>query len=552
MSIRIKIILVILPLITAALVVAGVTSYFIATNSVTRVAVEFLDFKTAELEKYVTGQWRLLAEHDRLDDPAMVTAAQAGIEVYARSIIRSESEIILAVDPDMEVKLSTGGIDLSPAEKELLRQRTGEDIRTFSSVTLDGTERVAMGFPFEPFGWYFMVTEERSAFYRDVADITRQTALLIGIAMVLAVVLLLIFIRYITAPLRGVVSTMQEIIVSNNLSARVPVKYRDEIGGLSKTFNIMVEELEKAYSRIKEFAFDAVLAQKKETKIRNIFQKYVPQELIDKFFANPEGMLVGENRELAILFSDIRDFTTISESLAPDALVSSLNRYFSAMVDIIYNRGGVIDKYIGDAIMAFFGAPVQHDDDPYQSIMTALEMTEALETFNSGQREKGAPEFKMGVGLNYGTVTVGNIGTDRKMDYTVIGDMVNTASRLEGLTKVYRLPILLSETIFPYFSGTFPYRWVDKVAVKGKKKGLDIYTVGNPNGAVKYEEWELYNRAVTKYFRRDFPGALKDLNVLKPRMPGDFLISLYIRRCGEYISNPPAESWNGVHVMKSK
>ncbi|MFP4442440.1 MAG: adenylate/guanylate cyclase domain-containing protein, partial [Spirochaetia bacterium] len=466
--------------------------------------------------------------------------------------IRSESEIILAVDDDMEVRLSTGDINLSPSEQDLLRQRTGEDIRTFGQVIMDGKERVTMGFPFEPFGWYFLITEERSAFYHDVADITRQTALLIGIAMVLAVVLLLVFIRYITAPLRGVVSTMQEIIVSNDLSTRVPVKYRDEIGGLSKTFNIMVEELEKAYSRIKEFAFEAVLAQKKETKIRNIFQKYVPQELIDKFFANPEGMLVGENRELAILFSDIRDFTTISESLAPDALVSSLNRYFSAMVDIIYNRGGVIDKYIGDAIMAFFGAPVQHDDDPYQSIMTALKMTEALETFNAGQREKEAPEFKMGIGLNYGTVTVGNIGTDRKMDYTVIGDMVNTASRLEGLTKVYRLPILLSETMFPFFSDSFPYRWVDKVAVKGKKKGLDIYTVGNPNTEGGHEEWGLHNRAAAKYFRGDFSGALEDFNELKSRMPGDFLTALYIRRCGEYISNPPGENWNGVHVMKSK
>ena len=132
-----------------------------------------------------------------------------------------------------------------------------------------------------------------------------------------------------------------------------------------------------------------MLAQKKEAKIRHIFQKFVPQELIDRFFQNPESMLVGENRKLAVLFSDIRSFTTISESMQPDDLVNSLNRYFGSMVDIIMNHNGIIDKYIGDAIMAFFGAPVRHDDDAVSSVLAAMEMTEALEVFNVGQRSLG-------------------------------------------------------------------------------------------------------------------------------------------------------------------
>ncbi|GAB1458041.1 hypothetical protein MASR2M48_33490 [Spirochaetota bacterium] len=197
----------------------------------------------------------------------------------------------------------------------------------------------------------------------------------------------------------------------------------------------MLDELQKAYDQIKKYAFETVLAQKKEEKIRHIFQKFVPQELIDRFFQNPEAMLVGENRELAVLFSDIRSFTSISETMKPDDLVNSLNHYFSSMVDIIMSHNGVIDKYIGDAIMAFFGAPVRRDDDAISSIKAALDMIEALDHFNEQQRGLGKPEFKIGIGINYGIVTVGNIGCDKKMDYTVIGDMVNLASRLEGLYK---------------------------------------------------------------------------------------------------------------------
>ena len=251
------------------------------------------------------------------------------------------------------------------------------------------------------------------------------------------------------------------------------VEYHDEIGGLAQTFNLMVGELEKAYGQIKSFAFKAVLAQKREQKIRNIFQKYVPKDVIDRFFKNPESMLVGENRILSILFSDIRSFTTISERMTPDELVDSLNRYFNVMVDIIMAKGGIVDKYIGDAIMAFFGAPVKHEDDALQSVMAGLEMEEALAGFNARQKAAGKPEFQIGVGINYGEVTVGNIGTEKKMDYTVIGDMVNLASRLEGLTKQYHQRLIISETLHEKVKDAVPCRLLDSVAVKGKERGRE-------------------------------------------------------------------------------
>jgi class 3 adenylate cyclase len=329
----------------------------------------------------------------------------------------------------------------------------------------------------------------------------------------------------------------------------------------------MLGELEKAYERIKGQAFEAVLAQKKEERIRNIFQKYVPKDLIEKFFASPEAMLVGDNRDLAILFSDIRSFTTISEGLAPDELVKSLNRYFSGQVDIIMNRNGIVDKYIGDAIMAFWGAPVKHGDDPLQAVLSGMDMLDTVNAFNAKQREIGKTEFHIGIGINYGAVTVGNIGSERKMDYTVIGDMVNLASRMEGLTKPYHAEILISETVYteleksgclaghgaPSIGGTQIYtRLLDTVAVKGKTKGVKIYTVKRRLAGEEEKAWQLHNEAMELYYKRDFANALTKFEEVLTLLPGDFNAANLLERCRSYAVDPPPGGWDGVEVMKSK
>ena len=411
--------LVVLPILLVSVVLAGMSSQIVASRAVTRIATEFLDFKASELEKYAESQWNLLVDNGVADRQDMVAAAQAGVESFARSIVRSSTEVIIAVKKDGSIVMRTSAILASPEETTVLAEMYGKAARGYQTVTIGNVDRVVSGFPFGPFGWYALVTENRTAFYGDVETITRTTLTILAISLVVAAVLVLFFVRYMTGPLTTMVSAMRKIIDSGDMSERVVVQFPDEIGTMSHTFNIMLGELQKAYDQIKKYAFETVLAQKKEEKIRRIFQKYVPQELIDRFFQNPESMLVGENRDLAILFSDIRSFTTISESMRPDDLVNSLNRYFSMMVDIIMHRNGIIDKYIGDAIMAFFGAPVKHDDDAVQSVMAAMEMTEALEHFNEHQRQTGKPEFKIGVGINYGIVTVGNIGCDKKMDYKI-------------------------------------------------------------------------------------------------------------------------------------
>ena len=552
MSIRVKIILVVLPLLIVTLALAGILSHRVATTSVNRVIQELLDFKVFELRKYAEGQWLLLAENNLTARPEMVDAAKAGVETFAYSILRGESEIILAFDSAGAQTMATSPIQVQPQEQEALLKLVQSHSSDLATLGLGGVARVVKGFFFAPFDWYMLISQPVQAFYSDVQRITRQTAIILAVASALSVALLLWFSRLLTSPLARVVEAMRRIIGTSDLSSRVAVEFKDETGELAHTFNVMSGELEKAYRQIKRYAYQAVLASKRETKIRHIFQKYVPQELIDRFFKHPEAMLVGDNRELAVLFSDIRSFTTISEGMRPDELVNSLNRYFSDQVDIVMNRGGIVDKYIGDAIMAFFGAPVQHQDDALQSVLAGIEMTEAVKTFNENQRSIGKPEFKIGVGINYGSVTVGNIGSERKMEYTVIGDMVNIASRLEGLTKVYRQELLIAESLHAKICDSLDCRWLDTVAVKGKTQGVRIYTALKSLAPEQKQAWQSHNEGMELYYRREFSAAAERFRAVQSQLSGDYVSGLFVERCERLLRSPPPVEWDGVEVMAEK
>jgi class 3 adenylate cyclase len=316
---------------------------------------------------------------------------------------------------------------------------------------------------------------------------------------------------------------------------------------------MMTDQLDEAYNQLKKYALHAVIAHKKEMRIRNIFQKYVPTDVIDTFFANPESMLVGENRVLSILFSDVRSFTTISEGLAPDDLVNSLNKYFEMMVDVILSHNGIVDKYIGDAIMAFFGAPVKHDDDPLQSVKTALDMMDKLKEFNRWEKKQGRSEFKIGIGINYGVVTVGNIGSEKKMDYTVIGDMVNLASRLEGLTKKYKESIIISGTLYHKIKGEFPCRMIDKVIVKGKSKGVDIYSVYRSITPEIKTGWDYFYLGQEHYYKREFKKGFEYFRKAQDYIPDDFMSKIFEDRSAAYMLAPPdSGDWTGETILEEK
>ncbi len=552
MKIRAKIIFVVVPILMTSLVITGVVSSFSARSGMTRIAIEFLGFKAEELESYAYSQWNLLEQNNLQDDERYVNVAKNAVSSYAESIIRSDTELILALDQDARVAMSTSEVELTVVEKARLYRKIHEGEEGWVNFTLGEVSRVGQTFEFVPFNWYVLVTESSETFYREADQIIVNTAYVLGGSIFLSLILLFFFSGYITRPLRSVVRGMRHIIETNDLSHRVPVEFNDEIGRLAHTFNMMSTELERAYNQIKEFAFKAVLAQKNEHKVRSIFQKYVPKDVIDSIFMNPEQMLVGDNRIVAILFSDIRSFTTISEGFMPDELVNALNRYFELMVDIIINHGGVIDKYIGDAIMAFFGAPVKHEDDAVQAVLAAVEMQQALRSFNAEQRKIGKPEFITGIGINYGVVTVGNIGSEKKMDYTIIGDMVNLGSRLEGLTKPYHQDIIFSESVYRKVKENLPCRMVDKVVVKGKTKGENIYTTKKSLNARQKKAWAYHHMGLKLYYKRRFQEALKYFAAVKKLLPDDFLAEMYMERSRNYIKSPPSKDWIGVEVLTSK
>ncbi|MDR2447828.1 MAG: HAMP domain-containing protein [Treponema sp.] len=564
MKIRAKIILTALPLIITPLLLAGVASYFSAANDIIRGAERFLGYKSADLQRYAESQWALLVENDYAGRTDMDAAAQKAVELYAQSIVTSRdepahmpaAEKIFAIDETGAVVMETSAVSLSGDEGEYLLRLLEEENSGIMTATIGGVERVFRAFYFPPFSWHVITSEEKAVFYHDINKIKLQTVVIIAAASVLAVVSLILLSSMLTNPLLKLTRAMNAIITKGDMSGRVSVEYKDETGNLAGTFNVMITGLESAYHEIKRHAFEAVLAQKKEQRIRRIFQKYVPKDLIDKFFASPESMLVGDNRDLSILFSDIRGFTTISESMRPDELVHSLNRYFSGQVDIIMNRNGIVDKYIGDAIMAFWGAPVKHEDDIMQSVLSGLDMIDALNGFNEKQRELGKPEFHIGIGINYGTVTVGNIGSERKMDYTVIGDTVNLASRLEGLTKLYHADMLVSESVYNALrehSGLpFRLRLLDTVAVKGKTKGVKIFAVKRGLAEKEGQAWPLHNQGMKFYYNRSFAEAAIQFRQVLTLLPKDFSATALLERAENYTRNPPPLDWDGVEVMKSK
>lgn len=552
MSIRAKIVFIVLPLIITPLLLTGIISSLSARNGITTVATEFLLLKTEQLINYADSQWSLLVENEMDKNQAFIDVSISAIGSFARNLIRSDTELIFAVDEQINVVMQTGETVLTDEDVEQITMLMAGNKIGWHQIRIGGVERVAQAAIFQPLNWYILVTEERDTFYRTINQIVWQTALILSISLVLSIILLLAFSSYLTRPLRNIVLAMEEIITTNDLSKRVEVLYRDETGKLGHTFNLMSSELENAYEQIKSYALKAVVSETKEKKIRNIFQKYVPKDVIDQYFADPESMLVGENRILAILFSDIRGFTSISERLRPDEIVESLNRYFASMVDIIMSHRGIVDKYIGDAIMAFFGAPVRHRDDALQSVYAGLEMIEALTDFNRWQTKKGRPDFRIGIGINYGAVTVGNIGSEKKMDYTIIGDMVNLGSRIEGLTKKYKEGLIVSESVYRKVKNDLQCRLLDKVVVKGKKTGVGIYAPRKKLNLKEEKAWKYHEAALKYYYNQEFKRALEYFLQVQNILTGEVCSRLFIERCRLYIKSPPPADWNGIVALSEK
>jgi len=298
------------------------------------------------------------------------------------------------------------------------------------------------------------------------------------------------------------------------------------------------------------------LAEEREReRIRKAFESYVAPAIVQEMLKHPEQLrLGGERREITVLFTDIRGFTSMSENLDPEALVSLLHDFLNPMSNIIINQGGTIDKYMGDAIMALFGAPLIQADHPRLACRAALEMTASLEALNQEWTTQGRPPLRVGVGVNTGPVAVGNMGSDRLFDYTAIGDNVNLASRLEGLNKYYGTSILISETTAQALENGFCLRDVDLVRVKGKAQAARIYELlgeGEPEPELA-RFLEIYTQALALYRAQRWAESLAAFAQALEIRPGDTTCQRYVNLAQKYQETPPPPDWDAVTVMDGK
>lgn len=337
---------------------------------------------------------------------------------------------------------------------------------------------------------------------------------------------------------------------------------------IANPINILTEETKK----IRDFNFEDGSAIK--TRIKEIqqmshavaamrtglqaFRRYVPAELVRQLIQTGEGAtLGGHKKELTVFFSDIAGFTTIAEQSEPEELMLHLSEYFDELTRILSEHHGTVDKYIGDGIMAFWGAPLPDDDHASRACQAALLCQARLKALNREWAAAGKPVFSTRIGISTGETVVGNVGSSERINYTVMGDNVNLASRLEGVTRLYDSQILVSQDTYAKVADEFWFRPVDLIAVKGKAAASTVYELlgkkeeGGEEGPLA-ELCREFSRGVEAYLSRDWSGAVAIFGSLRKNFPNDVPLELYFNRCRKYLQQPPGPDWRGVTYLKYK
>jgi adenylate cyclase len=293
-----------------------------------------------------------------------------------------------------------------------------------------------------------------------------------------------------------------------------------------------------------------------EKRMKSMMSRYMDAGLADRLMGGEEDSLGGTSGEATVLFSDIRGFTPLTESLGAQGTVGLLNEYFTLMVECLQNEGGMLDKFIGDAIMAGFGLPVSHGDDEDRAVRTSVAMIKELWRWNDVRRIKGFDRVDIGIGLNTDIVVSGNIGSLKRMDYTMIGDGVNLAARLESACKQYRARILISDNTYTKLRGTYRAREIDLVVVKGKTEPVKIHEILDYHTEESFpyiqDVLNFFKSGRAEYQKQNWDKAKGEFHQGVLLNPFDHLSTIYMERCEHMKANPPGDDWNGVWVMDSK
>jgi adenylate cyclase len=306
--------------------------------------------------------------------------------------------------------------------------------------------------------------------------------------------------------------------------------------------------------------YRALVEEKEKRKVRTAFGQYLSPEVIRRLLVNPR-LVEPKKTDITVMFSDIRGFTSISEKLDAQELALFLNQYLSDMTRIVFSYHGTLDKYIGDAVMAFWGAPFEEEGHAARGCNAALEMMKRMRELQKEWESQGKPKLEIGIGLNTGVASVGNMGSALRYGYTALGDAVNLSSRLEGLNKDYGTHIIVNETTYQAAKGDgFVFRELDLMRVKGKLQPVTIYQLmGRPedfasNGLAETvrSQVELFSRARELYRNRQWKAAQSAFQEILDKWPKDGPSSVYVERCQEYIAAEPPANWDGVFVMTHK
>ncbi len=303
--------------------------------------------------------------------------------------------------------------------------------------------------------------------------------------------------------------------------------------------------------------YNYVTERKQKALIKSMFSRYVSPTVVDELVANPEKLrLGGERKEVTVFFSDIENFTRISEKLSPENLVTVLNEYLSMMTSIILLNNGTLDKYEGDAIVAFWGAPLPQKDHAVRACKTAIQMQHALNGMREAWRSEGKPMLAARIGINTGEAIVGNMGGANRFDYTVIGDSVNLGARLESANKQYGTDIMISESTYKQVREKVFARELDMLIVAGKTEPIRVYEVlamledGIEPERIQFAE--RYMLGIAAYRKRQWRDAIGHFVRALELVPGDPPSQMYIERSHTYIASPPPDDWNGVFVLRTK
>nr|MDU9044050.1 adenylate/guanylate cyclase domain-containing protein [Candidatus Electrothrix aestuarii] len=302
--------------------------------------------------------------------------------------------------------------------------------------------------------------------------------------------------------------------------------------------------------------YNFIIGERKIRRLRSTFSHYLAPEVVRELLQKKDDLVLdGEERELSILFSDIRRFTSMAEKMSPDDLCAFLNEYLTPMTEAIMERRGTVDKFIGDAIMAFWNAPLDTPNHVFHTCECALAMLKELEVLNKAWNSRGLPEVRIGIGIHCGVARVGNMGSQQRFDYTIMGDAVNLASRIEGLTRLYGVDILVSEAVYHILQDSdFFFRHIDRVRAFGKTTPVTLYQLmglRSEQSVEKSQELEKYATALELYNAGAFSQAAQAFQNLKAEHPCTLLYEIYNERCQRMAKNIP-ENWDGITDIQMK